>query len=392
MQISNKNFAAIPALTGLRFFAALMVFFSHYPIISSNNTLNLLQVSGYNGVTFFFVLSGFIIAYNYLDRFEFNTLRSTPRYLLARFSRVYPLYALLIIFSWMNSGGAISIWPYLTATQAWGPDLSISMGLNSPSWSISVEAFLYLLFPLLIPLIKKLGALKSQRMLILLIAAVISCQIALALYFSMPERAALGAISPDSAHRWLYRNPGTRSLDFLLGIFSAIYYRRFFVQTDFNTKIWSTVTYASIACILVFACSPTIGSTAFAWDAAYAVPYTLMILSIAIASKTMVAKFLARPRVVFLGEASYAFYLIHILLGSMYIMQKSSSLPYILLHHMLFLGITTCVAVGLHIGVEKPAQQLLRNLFKTKSAKPTPNEAALTSQAGNARTEANQKV
>lgn len=68
MPISFDRSGTIPALTGLRFAAALMVFFSHYNIPGLDGWALRVQGSGYSGVTFFFVLSGFIITYNYLEK------------------------------------------------------------------------------------------------------------------------------------------------------------------------------------------------------------------------------------------------------------------------------------------------------------------------------------
>jgi len=366
MMQPNKKCGNIPALTGLRFFAALMVFFSHFPIKTQNQNLLLLQTSGFNGVTFFFVLSGFIIAYNYLERFESRPLQSTPRFLLSRFARIYPLYALIIIFSWMNSGGSIPIAPYLTATQAWSGDLFVAMGLNSPSWSISVEVFLYLLFPFLIPALKAVGISTDRYKLMIAATLIVAAQIAIAIYFSAPERAGLVATEPGSSHRWLYRGPAYRSLDFMLGILAAIYYQRFFKPTRTNNYMWSAITYACIAYIFTLATSLTIAGSAFKWDAAYAVPYTLLILSIVISNKTHVARFLSGEKIVLLGEASYALYLIHVLLGAMYIPHTGESMFFVILHQALFLGGVISISVGLHLCIEKPCQQMILKLFRKK--------------------------
>ena len=63
----------LPALTGIRFYAALLVYLSHVPIIPGGESLvgqRLLFNAGVVGVSFFFVLSGFILTYNYADVFR----------------------------------------------------------------------------------------------------------------------------------------------------------------------------------------------------------------------------------------------------------------------------------------------------------------------------------
>ena len=57
----------INSLTSLRLFFALLVFASHLEIINKSFAKHIF-LEGYVGVSFFFILSGFIIAYNYSDR------------------------------------------------------------------------------------------------------------------------------------------------------------------------------------------------------------------------------------------------------------------------------------------------------------------------------------
>ena len=66
------------ALTGVRFYAALFVFFSHMPIVAGMDALSGQRVvfnAGVVGVSFFFVLSGFILTYNYAHVFEEESRR-----------------------------------------------------------------------------------------------------------------------------------------------------------------------------------------------------------------------------------------------------------------------------------------------------------------------------
>ncbi|GEP08816.1 acyltransferase family protein [Methylobacterium gnaphalii] len=154
----------LPALTSLRFFAAFYVLVFHYDRFffpdGPHHTAILL---GHTGVTFFFILSGFILAYTYhaVDLAD-PTLRR--RYLLARFARIYPAFLLSLAISlpwfaawvlksappvkWLMASGAV-LAPL--GLHAWVPGAACS--LNCASWSISVEAFFYLLLPLLLPLV-----------------------------------------------------------------------------------------------------------------------------------------------------------------------------------------------------------------------------------------------
>jgi peptidoglycan/LPS O-acetylase OafA/YrhL len=154
------------ALTGLRFFAAIAVVFYHYaPAIRGVERLpgplqNLIH-RGPVALCFFFVLSGFVLAINYRDR-AMDSWKTRQAFWLARFVRLYPAYILaFLLFLPMAlqkyvlhpatesvtaahrtfvAGAILS--PLLL--QSW---TSYSQAWNGPSWSLSVEAFFYFLFP-----------------------------------------------------------------------------------------------------------------------------------------------------------------------------------------------------------------------------------------------------
>jgi peptidoglycan/LPS O-acetylase OafA/YrhL len=157
----------LSSLTGLRFFLALWVilfhqaFFSHHSWISDlPETVVILIQAGYAAVGVFFVLSGFVLAYNYrLDKPWLQ--EQIRRYAAARFSRIYPAYAVALLLSapWVmrlylqNPSLATTVKETLrailawTLLQAWIP--MSAEAWNGPGWSLSVEAFFYCCFPFL---------------------------------------------------------------------------------------------------------------------------------------------------------------------------------------------------------------------------------------------------
>src|SRR5580704_2443077 len=93
----------VPALTGLRFLAAFSVLLAHgLAATAANNTLPqgvvywLMQASGF-GMTLFFVLSGFVIHYNYARLVTDGGVRGIAAFLWARFARLYPLFLLMML-------------------------------------------------------------------------------------------------------------------------------------------------------------------------------------------------------------------------------------------------------------------------------------------------------
>jgi peptidoglycan/LPS O-acetylase OafA/YrhL len=154
----------IPALTGLRGFAAVLVVVYHYaasPHLAQPYTP---IGPGYLGVDVFFVLSGFLMALNYGEGFRRGFSRAAYRNFLGkRLARIYPLYlfATLGVFVLGMAGfaaGAHSVANLignLSLAESWGlgrlPGLSwLTAPLVGPAWSISTEAAAYLLFPALV--------------------------------------------------------------------------------------------------------------------------------------------------------------------------------------------------------------------------------------------------
>jgi peptidoglycan/LPS O-acetylase OafA/YrhL len=113
---------------------------------------------GYLGVELVFVLSGFILSHVYMEAFGERRFRY-PEFLWARVARIYPVHlatliglALIVLLAGAlgaNVGDRViamaSLPAQLTLTQAWG--LGLAGGWNHPSWSISAEWFAYLTFP-----------------------------------------------------------------------------------------------------------------------------------------------------------------------------------------------------------------------------------------------------
>ena len=159
----------LTTLTPLRGIAALLVVIFHSnlmlaPFVDSTKT-KFIQ-SGWLWVDFFFVLSGFVLCHAYGANFQ-QTVSKTAykKYLLARFARVYPLHfltlwaavAVILVIRSMADGldpffqiifGLYTIPASLLLTQSL--HLFGTAPLNTPSWSLSTEWWVYMIFPLLV--------------------------------------------------------------------------------------------------------------------------------------------------------------------------------------------------------------------------------------------------
>lgn len=151
----------LKALTGVRFYAALLVFFSHLPFLPGMEGLGSWRLfdSGVAGVSFFFVLSGFILTYNYASVFVGETRAADYwKFVWHRLTKIYPVHlaiTLLMIPAQAFSANLPLDWRavpvHLLLAQCWWPSAypKFISYLNVPSWSISCEWFFYLLAPLL---------------------------------------------------------------------------------------------------------------------------------------------------------------------------------------------------------------------------------------------------
>ena len=142
------------ALTGLRTFAAINIVFFHFSNPLWFGVFAPVVNAGYASVSFFILLSGYVLAYNYAARARAGQL-DTVRFWKARFTRLYPIYLLSLLLSWrMVSGEYAShthamFWAGMILTplllQGWIPPIATL--LNTPAWTMSAESFYYILFP-----------------------------------------------------------------------------------------------------------------------------------------------------------------------------------------------------------------------------------------------------
>ena len=181
----------IKALTGLRIVAALWVVLFHFrPLIWAasprlKEDLAPLLDAGAQGVDLFFILSGFVLTWNYLERMGPSwSTRATLHFLWLRLSRVWPVYlvtmhiaALWIIFT-LHVGTApspdvekltaISYVRQLFMVQLWFEPFFDGTSWDGPAWSISAEWLAYLVFGVAVLVIFRMATVTRARGLLLM--------------------------------------------------------------------------------------------------------------------------------------------------------------------------------------------------------------------------------
>ena len=146
--------APLKALTGLRCFAAVNIVLFHFSNPQWFGFLAPVINAGFISVSYFILLSGFVLAYNYSERARNGEL-DRKRFWEARFTRIYPIYFLSLLLSLGQLSGE---YPTHTKAMFWtgvvltplllqGFVPAVSTFLNTPAWTMSAEAAYYVLFP-----------------------------------------------------------------------------------------------------------------------------------------------------------------------------------------------------------------------------------------------------
>jgi peptidoglycan/LPS O-acetylase OafA/YrhL len=291
----------IRSLTGLRFFAAALVVVYHFARPQNARLMTFID-HGAVGVMVFFVLSGFILSYSY--SLGPGRLRGSLRsFWVARFARLYPVYlaGILLFVPVMLRTTDVPVWLRtvtaglaLTVTQSWFHVSGLSWGMwNPPGWSLSAEAFFYLVFPIACLPMSRLPARG------LLLVALGCWTLSLAGLFTN------AAIDFGKGDFWEFV-PLVRLPEFLLGMALGLVWKgRTTPAFDRATPYLAPVA----ALVLAAAMCLPISATMF-FSGVFAPVAGLLICSLA-CGRGLLARWLASRPIVFLGGASYSLYILH---------------------------------------------------------------------------------
>ncbi|HEY2743330.1 MAG TPA: acyltransferase [Polyangia bacterium] len=332
----------LDGLTGLRFFAAAWVFAYHFLVLTVSGApwwLSRAQNAGHAAVSLFFVLSGFVLAYNYGVALADGRV-TRARFLWLRLARVWPLYALVALVEVplaLHAGTAPARIGAATAAdlvglQAWIP--AITFVGNTPGWSVSVELFFYALFPWL--------ALATARR-----ARVV---IPIALGVALAAAATPALVSPASAAAtFLKCGPLLRLPEFVVGIAlgRAFVARRTPLAPAAANVLAAVATLAVVAIVLGSGAVPRYFLHALLLPA-----FALLLWAVASGG----ARPLGWAPLALLGEASYGLYLMQMPLFS----ALGGKFEWPAARMLAFFGLLCALSIAVHFAVEKPAQRWLR--------------------------------
>lgn len=335
------------------------------------------------GVGFFFLLSGFILSYTYYYR---GSRVDIGKFWGARFARVYPIYVvglliaaplvLLSLFQRLEPADAIgtaAIGGVLATSllQAWHPVFATLW--NGPGWSLSVEAFFYAIFPLVVPV---MGWLNGRKLLWLAIGLYfLGLIVPMTVSFVPPSgfESVYAVDSPEGLWASVFKfNPLFHLHTFLIGAILGVIHTRSAGSDRLDTlRTWPSW-WSPFAIVLLFA------ACGFA---SQFTPYLLFhngILTVLNAGLILglcttrggVLRLLDHRFMVALGEASYAIYIVHKPVANWFEVVDNRLFHWREDQPLLLFGIYLCVVLvlsrGLYSYIEEPARRSIRNWISSR--------------------------
>ncbi len=390
--MSGKRTGEIRALTGLRIVAALWVVLFHFrPLIWEasprlKDDLEPLLNAGAQGVDLFFILSGFVLTWNYLDRMGPSwSTRATAHFLWLRLSRVWPIYlvtmglaAAWIIFTLhvgtvpspaVDKLTAVSLVRQVLMVQLWFEPFFDDTSWDGPAWSISAEWLAYLMFGLLVLLVFRISRVSRARVLF-----------GLVFFASLPPMLLLlGSGMLDTPWSWLPRIVA----QFTAGALACAAVRRLQL-TDNGRTIAGIVSVllggALVGGLYYYDAHPVTGMIDS--GGLTAVLFTPLVVALSVGTGTLPA-LLSTRLLVYGGRISFSLYMIHEPVHTAWnwaVAEYTITMP---------MSVAKVVVVGLVIAaiaaatalfhfVEEPAQRWMRSMVDFRDVKPgAPRKAKL---------------
>jgi len=357
--------AKVAPLTSARFLAALYVILFHTAYDSGFSMPHWFRTFlslGNASVSFFFVLSGYILATVYMGR---NGPVNLKRFWTARFARVYPLFLVLLVLDTppvlldraMRYGWSTSVWKTavnfgtdIFLLQGWSPAFN---AINFPSWSLSDEAFFYAIFPFVAVWIWKMRPSSAAGF-------------GVALYFgTMVVGTLLHKVGLADAYA--YNLPLLRASEFTLGIVTGklhthalhnIWYRSMLHKAALPLLLLCTV-------LLVLTCYVNLPLNHAMVTGIFLAPVSIGFILALSSEPALVTRLFSARISVLLGEASFALYLLHIPLWQVF---QALKLGGTRMHYIGFLAVAIALSICSFFFLESPSR---RKIMEYASAKDT---------------------
>jgi peptidoglycan/LPS O-acetylase OafA/YrhL len=299
---------------------------------------------GYQAVTTFFVLSGFVLACSYANT-TWNR-ETALRYALGRVARVYPVYLLSLaiaapfILADQTPGKSGYVAAYLVLIQGWMG--AIPVNWNTPAWTLSCEMFFYAVFPCAALLLRRTGWRKVTA------AAILAFCLTRLLW---------AAGVPDSV------KPLVHLSDFLMGIAAGCAFQLLDRGANPPRGWWLYLPGIAAAAYLIAYPGSLPGFLDL--NTALRPLNALLLIGLALGGGP-VARFLSTRSLVYLGKSSYAMYILHVPVLWWCLRRSMEFSP------PLYLLIVIAISAGIYGAFEEPANRRLRQFRRVPVPQPVP--------------------
>jgi len=336
-----------PALTGIRAFGAIAVFFAHLPLRPDWHIV-------INVMAFFYALSGFLIVRIYHERAQISAAWLS-KYFINRFARIYPVYFLLLTVAvclQRDLRPAVLVTNYTLTHALFYP----SKIILQPSWSLTVEECFYALAPLFMILARRRGFGAALALGVGLLAAALAISELDIRFLQTPLFVFSTTFFGHVA-------------EFLAGVWLALYVTRLERTGELRVKGGRltlagliAVSVLCMAMVLIYRHPPRDAAAAIVLVNNFLIPAPIALLYCGlIREDTVLSRALSCGLARLLGRSSYSFYLLHALVIEYLGMPVLQALPQY--RPAVVLGIfvvTWGLAIGLFLYYEEPMNLAIR--------------------------------
>jgi len=352
-----KRLPNIKALTSIRFFAALHVALYHLVRpFSLWGPFEAAMGAGYIGVSFFFVLSGFILTYSRSHEYE-QGRGLASKFWIARFARIYPVYLVSMILAAYVSRAQfhpkIHILAYIAdlfMLQSWS--IRMAPFFNVPAWSLSCEAFFYLVFPFIFLRLRPSSFRRGMWTLAGIWMLALAVPLLCVWLYPLPSWHESAATAFGGAQVYRVRRLPILALpQFLAGISLGWLYIRF-PPNRRTASFLATTGVISVAVVLMLANHLPL----ILLHNGLLIPIFGLLL-LGLGEPNWFSSVLSNPVLILLGEASYALYLTHFLLNDW--ARELFGYHETIIDALWKLAVTIPFSIILHLYVERPCRRLI---------------------------------
>ncbi|MFM7006477.1 MAG: acyltransferase family protein [Flavobacteriales bacterium] len=293
-------------ITFTRFLAAISIVFLHFGLFTWPMNSSILSPFGGDliaAMSYFFILSGFVLVISVAKNQQLPISINSKQFWWRRAARIVPLYLLALLFCFALFFRYDPSIPLKWQTQSWyhaffflqSWKYKMALDVNYPSWSLSVEAFFYFIFPWLYWNLKDLSNKK------LLWISVIAWLLNYYIFLSLKEE--------NAPSNLLHFFPLLHVATFLTGVCFGILFVRNYQWLKEKAKKYIQIAAIISSLVILYTAYKNFAFHEDQHNGLLSPYYLLVIFSLAL-TEGKIGTILSSKFMVFLGSMSYALYIL----------------------------------------------------------------------------------